>query len=245
MMAYGMKFVENPSGPKNQELESQLAIMVADASAAYAMKQSLKHGGKYVQQAQTKMAMLFRTEQIMGMKKLSPPEWISLVMAAMKEGPMTLSCFKLQQEYERLKILLEDDEFKQKKLMQKSLDSWKCTKTPQDFSEYMSDLRPEARAAIDRHYDDTWKAANGQPLYTPTRRPTSRRSSRSNAPSRQTVPTEADFPPLPMASFIKASPPTAKSTVQDPPKPRPTSINGIPIRYETARRKGRARKKKK
>ena len=246
MMAYGMQFAKDPSGPKNQELESQLAIMVADASAAYAMKQSLKHGGKYVQQAQTKMAIFFRTEQIMGMKKLGPSEWANLVMAAMKEGPMTLSCFKLQQEYERLNILLEDDESKQKKLMQKSLDVWKCTDTPEDFSAYVSDLLPEARAAIDRHHEKRWKARNGQSLYNPVHRPASRRMARPTTPRKQVVPTEADFPPLPMASITKVTRPATKPMVKVTPQVKPMSINGIPIRYETSsRRKGRKGRRKK
>lgn len=245
MMAYGMQFAKDPSGPYNEKLESYLTLMVADAKAAWAMKQS-SETGKTIQDAKLAMAIFFRTEQITKLEKLSPSEWANLVMAAMKEGPMTLSCFKLQQDYERLNILLEEDESKQKKLMQKSLDVWTCTDTPEDFSAYVSDLLPEARAAIDRHHEKRWKARNGQSLYNPVHRPTPCRMSRPITPRRQVVPTEADFPPLPMASMTKVTRPATKPMVKVTPQAKPTSINGIPIRYETSsRRKGRKGRRKK
>lgn len=245
MMAYGMQFAKDPSGPHNEKLESYLTLMVADAKAAWAMKQR-SETGKNIQDTKLAMAIFFRTEQIMKLEKLSPSEWANLVMAAMKEGPMTLSCFKLQQEYERLNILLEDDESKQNKLMKKSLDMWKCTDTPEDFSAYVSDLRPEARAAIDRHHEKRWKARNGQSLYNPVHRPASRHMMRPTTPRKQAVPTEADFPPLPMASITKTTHPATKPMVKVTPQAKPTSINGIPIRYETSsRRKGRKGRRKK
>ena len=211
MNAYGMSFVEEPSGPKSRQLESYLTLMVADAKAAWAMKQSLKTG-KDMRDAKFAMAMFFRMKKMMKLKKLDPTEWNALVKAASLEGPMTLDCFQLQQEYERLQILLG------KASLQKSLDFW---------------------TSVDAYSRPKASPIKEQP--TPITHMT-----RPTTPSRQTVPTEADFPPLTSTPINDTPRPAAKPVVKETPQARPTSINGIPIRYETSlRRKGRKGRRKK
>ena len=184
--------------------------MVADAKAAWAMKQNLETD-KNMTDAKFAMAMYFRMEKMMKLEKLDPTQWNALVKAASREGPMTLNCFQLQQEYERLQILLG------KASLQKSLDFWSSVDT---YS------RPKATSIKE------------QP--TPITRMT-----RPTTPSSQTVPTEADFPPLNSTPIENATRPAASPVIKMTPQAKPTSINGIPIRYKkSSRRKGRRKKKK-
>lgn len=229
MNAYGMSFVEEPSGPKSRQLESYLTLMVADAKAAWAMKQSSKTG-KNMRDAKFAMAMFFRMKKMMKLKKLDPTEWNALVKAASLEGPMTLDCFQLQQEYERLQILLG------KASLQKSLDFWTSVDA---YSRPKASPIKEQPTPITRMARPKASPIKEQP--TPITHMT-----RPTTPSRQTVPTEADFPPLTSTPINDTPRPAAKPVVKETPQARPTSINGIPIRYETSlRRKGRKGRRKK